>query len=58
MSSLETILNIRVEGTSQMTKLKDQITQTEAGIKKLKEAQKLGKEGDVSSKAKVAAAYL
>ncbi len=30
----------------------------EKASKKLKEAQKLGKEGDVSSKAKVAAAYL
>lgn len=51
MASLETILNIRVEGTSQMTKLKDQITQTEAGIKKLKEAQKkAGADGKVFTK--------
>lgn len=48
MASLETILNIRVEGTSAMVKLKDQITQTEKGLKELKTAQaKAGKGGKV-----------
>lgn len=56
MANLETILNIKVEGTSQMVKLKDQITQTEAGLKKLKEAQKkAGDGGKVFTKEIVAA---
>ncbi len=44
MASLETILNIRVEGTSDMVKLKDQITQTEKGLKELKNAQQKSRE--------------
>lgn len=40
MSSLETILNIRVEGTSEMVKLKEEIDKTSKEIKKLKKEQK------------------
>ena len=46
MANLETILNIRVEGTSDMIKFKDEINKTEQELKDLKAQQKAaGDEG-------------
>lgn len=51
MAQLETILNIKVEGTSDMVKFKDEINNTEKELKDLKKAQKdAGTEGQKFTK--------